>query len=100
MALRTEVEQGATVYRQGTFGVQETDTGQFWAGENPFTTTDYASGYGIPGGSPPDWVMGGQVDTENPFVTRLAPGLGSNLGGSPEVVTNPGGIHNLRFHMP
>jgi len=99
-ALRTDVEQGATVYRQGTFGVQETDAGQFWAGENPLTTSDYAGSYGTPEGSSPDWVMGGEVGPDEPFVTRPAPGLGGNLGGNPEVVTNPGGVRNLWFHMP
>jgi hypothetical protein len=33
-------------------------------------------------------------------VTRSAPGLGTNAGGAIEVVTNPGGVGNLWFHMP
>jgi hypothetical protein len=98
-ALREEVGAGATVYRQGEFGVQETGGGQFWAGENPLTTPGYAAGYGTPGGAA-EWVMGGEVGEGEPFVTRLAPGLGSNTGGNPEVVTNPGGVGGLWFHMP
>ena len=99
-ALRTSVENGATVYRQGSFGVQQTAEGQFWAPENPLTTPGYASGYGTPASGAPDWIMGGQVDPGEPFVTRPAPGLGNNPGGGLEVVTNPGGVKNLWFYMP
>jgi filamentous hemagglutinin len=99
-ALKGAVKDGAPVYRQGSFGVQQTGDGQFWAGENPLTTPDYAAGYGTPGSAPPDWVMGGEVNPGDPFVTRPAPGLGGNEGGNPEVVTPPGGVSNLWFHMP
>ena len=99
-ALKGAVEDGAPVYRQGSFGVQQTGDGQFWAGENPLTTPNYAAGYGTPGSAPPDWVMGGEVNPGDPFVTRPAPGLGGNEGGNPEVVTPPGGVGNLWFHMP
>jgi hypothetical protein len=99
-ALKGAVEDGATVYRQGSLGVQQTGEGQFWAGENPLTTPNYAAGYGMPGSASPDWVMGGEVNPGEPFVTREAPGLGGNEGGNPEVVTRPGGVGNLWFHMP
>ena len=99
-ALKGAVEDGAPVYRQGSFGVQQTGDGQFWAGENPLTTSNYAAGYGTPGSAPPDWVMGGEVNPGDPFVTRPAPGLGGNEGGNPEVVTPPDGVGNLWFHMP
>ncbi len=99
-ALRSAVENGAPVYRQGSFGVQQAAEGQFWAGENPLTTPNYAAGYGTPGSAPPDWVMGGEVNPGEPFATRPAPGLGGNEGGNPEVVTRPGGVGNIWFHMP
>jgi hypothetical protein len=99
-ALKVAVEDGAPVYRQGMFGVQETSEGQYWASENPLATSDYAASYGTPGSAKPDWVMGGKVNAGEPFVTRPAPGLGGNPGGSPEVVTHPGGVGGLWFHMP
>ena len=99
-ALTGQVESGATVFRSGKFGVQETAEGQYWAGENPLLTGDYNAAYGLPSSGKPDWVMGGTVKPGSPFVTRPAPGVGSNLGGSPEVVVNPGSVENLWFHMP
>lgn len=100
IALRSQTEAGATVYRQGTLGVQETGSGQFWAGENPLTSSGYASSYGTPGSAAPDWVMGGSVRSGAPFVTRPAPGIGANLGGAPEVVVNPDDVFDFWFHMP
>lgn len=99
-ALGTEIENGATVYRQGMLGVQQTAEGQFWAPENPLTTPSFANGYGTPGNAAPEWVMGGQLGPSESFVTRPAPGLGNNTGGRLEVVTRPGGVRNLWFHMP
>lgn len=104
IALRGQVETGGTVYRQGVTGTQQTADGQFWAGQNPASTPGYANSYGTPGtqvaqGEYP-WIMGGTVEPGTPFVTRGAPGLGTNLGGAPEVVVNPGGVRNLWFHMP
>jgi hypothetical protein len=100
LTLRSQTEAGATVYRQGAFGVQETGSGQFWAGKNPLASSGYASSYGTPGSAAPDWVMGGTVRPGAPFVTRPAPGIGPNLGGAPEVVVNPGDVFDLWFHMP
>lgn len=104
IALRGQVESGGTVYRQGVTGTQQTAEGQFWAGQNPASIPGYANSYGTPG-TPvaPDeypWIMGGTVEPGTPFVTRGAPGIGTNLGGAPEVVVNPGGVRNLWFHMP
>jgi hypothetical protein len=104
IALRGQVESGGTVYRQGVTGTQQTAEGQFWAGQNPASTPGYANSYGTPGtqvaeGEYP-WIMGGTVEPGTPFVTRGAPGIGTNLGGAPEVVVNPGGVRNLWFHMP
>ena len=96
-ALQSEAASGATLYRAGEFGIQETEAGQFWSPKNPLLTPGYAEGFGTPGNAI-DWVMGGEVDGE--FITREAPGFGSNPGGEPEVVTNPFGMRNLWFHMP
>ena len=101
IALRGQVESGRTVYRQGVTGTQQTAEGQFWAGQNPASTPGYANSYGtqVAQGEYP-WIMGGTVESGTPFVTRGAPDIGTNLGGAPEVVVNPGGVRNLWFHMP
>ncbi len=104
IALRSQVESGGTVYRQGVTGTQQTAEGQFWAGQNPALTPGYANSYGTPGTQVAQgeyaWIMGGTVEPGTPFVTRGAPGIGTNLGGAPEVVVNPGCVRNLWFHMP
>jgi hypothetical protein len=96
-ALSEEAANGAGLYRSGEFGVQETEAGQFWSPQNPLLTRGYAEAFGTPG-SATDWIMGGEVNGD--FITREAPGFGSNPGGEPEVVTNPFGMRNLWFHMP
>jgi hypothetical protein len=98
--LRDSVANGQTVYRQGQFGDQEAAEGQFWAPNNPLTTQNYSEGYGTSFNGEPDWVIGGEVGSGESFVTRSAPSFGSNTGGNLEVVTNPGAIGNLWFHMP
>lgn len=104
VALRQQVESGGTVYRQGVTGTQHTADGQFWAGQNPLSTGGYADSYGLPDAQLADgdlpWVMGGTIDSGTPFVTRQAPGIGTNVGGAPEIVVDPGGVSNLWFHMP
>jgi RHS repeat-associated protein len=101
IALR-EVQSGATVFRQGEFGVQNTVGGQFWALRNPSTTPGYAGQFGMPGAAAPkiDWMMGGTVRPGSPVITRPAPGIGGNPGGSMEAVVPPGGVSINWFHMP
>lgn len=101
-ALR-QVQSGATVFRQGRFGVQNTADAQFWSLNNPATTPGYAGRMGMPGGpAAPDWMMGGSVRPGAPVITRPAPpGPGGvNLGGDIEAVVNPGGVRIDWFHMP
>jgi hypothetical protein len=57
--------------------------------------------YLMPGGAAtPDWMMGGQVRSGASVITREAPGLGVNAGGSLEAVVPPGGVQINWFHMP
>jgi len=96
-----EVQSGATVYRQGSFGVQNTADAQFWSFQNPATTQGFANKLGMPGGAAkPDWIMGGRVSPGAPVITRPAPGIGTNVGGNMEAVVPPNGVGNLWFHMP
>ncbi len=100
-AALTDVQSGATVYRQGQFGVQNTADAQFWSLSNPATTPGYAGRMGMPGGAAtPDWIMGGQVPPGASVITRGAPGIGGNVGGSLEAVVPPGGVQINWFHMP
>ncbi|MGH8509907.1 MAG: RHS repeat domain-containing protein [Gammaproteobacteria bacterium] len=96
-----EVQSGATVYRQGSFGVQNTADAQFWSLRNPATTEGFANKMGMPGSAAkPDWIMGGTVRPGSAVTSRSAPGIGSNSGGDIEAVVPPGGVQNLWFHMP
>ncbi|MES2996028.1 MAG: hypothetical protein V4733_04375 [Verrucomicrobiota bacterium] len=45
-----EVQSGATVYRQGSFGVQNTADAQFWSLQNPAGAQGFANKMGMPGG--------------------------------------------------
>ena len=98
LAARSSIENGASVYRQGSFGIQETTGAQFWAPENPTSSSGYAGKYGLPGGNSSGWVMKANINSS--FITRSAPGLGANGGGAIEAVTNPGGASIQWFHMP
>ena len=98
-----QVRSGAPVYRQGSFGVQNTADAQFWSLKNPASTQGYAGQMGMPSGSgSPNWMMGGGVRSGAPVITRPAPAGpgGVNLGGKLEGVVNPGGVQLDWFHMP
>jgi len=43
------------------------------------------------------FLIKGQLNKGQSFVTRPAPGVGSNIGGSIEVVTNPGEVDIQSF---
>lgn len=95
-----EVQSGATVYRQGSFGVQNTADAQFCSLQNPAGAQGFANKMGMPGGSgSPDWIMGGTVSRGSPVITRPAPGIGTNVGGAMEAVVPKNGVSNLWFHM-
>jgi RHS repeat-associated protein len=102
IAARGPVQNGAVLYRQGSFGVQNTADAQFWSLTNPATTPNYVQSLGMPGSSSQgaNWIMTGQVRAGSPFVVRPAPGIGANGGGALEVVTPPGGVQVQTFTMP
>jgi RHS repeat-associated protein len=100
LALRDAVRAGAPVYRQGQFGRTNAAAGQFWSGVNPASAADYAAVHGLPDSGAPDWIMGGRVSRRSQWITRRSPAIYPNAGGAPEVVTAPGGVEHLWFHMP
>lgn len=99
LAARSTVESGATLYRIGTTGVSNTVGAQYWSLENPLSS-GYASRYGVPAANiaNANFIETATLRPGASFVTRPAPGVGSNRGGGIEVVTNPGGVR-LKAHV-
>ncbi len=91
------VKQGGMVYRGGTYGRSKIVDAQFWAPESPLTV-GYAKKYGVDF-EQMDYIIGGYVKKGTKFITRPAPGLGSNSGGAIEIVTPPNSVELQYFHM-
>ena len=93
MAARGEVESGATLWRMGTTGRSAAGEAQFWALEHPLTP-GFAARHGVPARNVlnADFIESAVLRPGSPFITRGAPGVGSNLGGAIEVVVPEGGI--------
>ena len=90
LALRDQVLRGGSVFKGGNASSLPASESQFFAAESP-TSAGYAARYGIPEKNLPfDWISEGTIRPGAPFITRPAPGVGSNLGGGREVVTDPG----------
>jgi hypothetical protein len=98
-AALTQAQSGATVYRTGQLGVSMTGESQYWSLQNPLLNPNYAAEMGMPGVTP-DFIMTGTLNPGASVIANEAPGLGANLGGKIQIVTQPGGVGNLGFHMP
>ncbi len=98
--LRAEVAAGRQIFRGGTFGRSAAGEGQFWALESPLNP-GFANRLGAAtlGSGTPDFVIGATVRSGANFVTRIAPAVGRNAGGAPEVVVGAG-VRIDFFHMP
>ena len=100
MAARDELTQGAWIYRGGKLSRSAGPEGQFWSLENPLSP-GYAQKYGIPiENTNFDFVEVAVLKSDSRFITREAPGIGSNEGGGIEVVVNAGEPKLQYFHMP
>jgi hypothetical protein len=88
IAARTFVEEGVPIYRLGKIDVSDAAEGQFWSLNNPLTTPNYANNMGIPpqNATSANFVIIGHLRSGTDFVTRPAPGIGQNQGGTVEVV--------------
>ena len=93
LVARIQVEQGVTLYRVGTMGKSQAAEAQFWSLENP-NTLDYAQRYGIPAENVQNanFIETAILKPGTTFITRPAPGVGSNVGGGIEVVVPSGGV--------
>jgi len=98
LAARSQVQQGATLYRVGTTGRSGAAEAQFWALEHP-STPGFASRYGIPPENIQNlnFIEAGALRPGTSFVTRQAPPVGSNVGGGIEVVVPEGGVRLRSF---
>jgi hypothetical protein len=97
LAARTQVSQGVTLWRIGTMGRSAAGEAQFWSLEFPFSQ-GFARRMGIPAANVSNWnfVESAVLRQGSPFVTRIAPGVGRNIGGGIEVVVPEGGV-TLRY---
>jgi hypothetical protein len=98
LAARGEVQNGATLYRVGTTGKSQATEAQFWALEHP-STPGFAERYGIPPENVKNFnfIEAATLKSGTTFVTRRAPGVGTNAGGGIEVVVPQGGVQMKWF---
>jgi RHS repeat-associated protein len=98
IAARTQVSQGATLWRAGTTRRSAAGEGQFWALEHPMSR-GYSARYGVPAQNlkNANFIESAVVKPGGPFVTRPAPGVGASSGGGIEVVVPPGGVQMRGF---
>ncbi|MBI5866417.1 MAG: RHS repeat-associated core domain-containing protein [Planctomycetes bacterium] len=97
---RSQIQQGATVYKGGILGRSEAGASQFLATESPLNP-GFAGRYGIPPqNSNFNFILGGRVRSGASVITRPAPGIPPNPGGGIEGVINPGDFQIEWFHMP
>lgn len=91
---------GAPLYRAGTIGMNATYDAQYWSLENPASAINYAENYGIPSQNTRfNFFESGALNQNSNFITRYSPGVGSNLGGGIEVVTEPEGVRLNYWNM-
>lgn len=98
LELKNNIGNGNYLYRAGQFGRFNTIDAQFWAPENPLSS-GYAEKYGVDF-KKVDYIIRGKIKPGTNFITRLAPGLGSNGGGGLEIVTDPYNVIIDSYIMP
>jgi hypothetical protein len=92
--------------RVGTLGTSHAGEGQYWSLENPAdylnNPKEFASRYGIPEEnirSGTLFIETGKIKAGSDFITRPAPEVGNNEGGSIEMVTNPNNVRLEAFNV-
>ena len=83
----------------GELGESMAGESQYWSLQNPLNNPTYASGMGMPGVQS-NFMMTGTLNPGAPVIANEAARLGANAGGEIQIVTSPGGVGNLSFHMP
>jgi hypothetical protein len=100
LAARGQVADGATLYPIGTMGKSAAGEAQFWSLEHPLSP-GYAARYGVPEANVlnADFIETATLKPGTNFITRPAPGFGTNPGGGIEAVTPSGGVDLQSFHI-
>jgi hypothetical protein len=99
-----EVNNGASLYRIGTLKQSATAEAQFWSLENPAkikNISEFAQKYGLPEKNIKNgdfFIEIGKPKTNVPKISREAPPVGGNEGGSIEIVVPMNGIELESFH--
>jgi filamentous hemagglutinin len=98
LAARSQVQEGAMLYRIGTTGKSQAAEAQFWSLEHPLSS-GYAGRYGLPSENVinANFIEAARLRPGVSFVTRPAPGVGQNVGGGIEVVVPSGGVQMQWF---
>ena len=102
MLFRSKTQAGAPLYKIGTTNVSRTAESQFWSLTDPRTINprEFAQQFGIPRENMNfNFVIQGRLKSGAQALTRPAPGVGSNSGGSLEVVTHPNTVGIETFNM-
>ncbi len=94
-----QVQNGAALFRTGQLGESMAGESQYWSLQNPLLNPNYASEMGMPGVTP-NFIMGGTLNPGASVIANEAGALGANAGRGIQIVTQPGGVGNLWFHMP
>jgi RHS repeat-associated protein len=103
LTARNLIENGAPLYKYGTLGISNGTESQFWSLENPLTNPNYINNLGIPAGNIAannTFILTGQALPNANFITRSAPGIGSNAGGAIEAVFESFWVKLTSFFMP
>jgi len=97
VAARGQVERGATLYRSGKTLDSGAAEAQYWSLEHP-NTPGYAFKYGLPTEGH-NFLEMATLKPGAQFVTREAPGVGSNMGGGIEVIVEKSGVVMESFSL-
>ena len=98
-AALAQAQNGAPLYRMGQLGESMAGESQYWSLQNPLLNPNYANAMGMPNVTP-DFIMGGTLNPGASVIANEAAGLGANAGQGIQIVTQPGGVGGLSFHMP
>lgn len=105
LAIKSQVEAGAKLYKIGTLGKSEDISAQFWSIENPMIDPNaYARKFGMPVENiiNADFIEIGTIKPNTNFITRPAPLAPNNplgWGGGIEVVVPPNSIKIESFSI-
>lgn len=99
-----DINSETKLYRVGTLSESRAAEAQFWSLENPATIKnidEFAQKFGIPAENLQNgkfFIESGTLKPGYSYITREAPGVGENIGGAIEVVTEPNAVKLQSFN--